>query len=158
MGPALIPLELGDLLNPAGVATAFERRVEPDLDHAVDEPFAKHISREAKHVQIVVPAAHLGGQVVVARCRPDARELVCRDAHPKAGPTNEYAALDLTAADLSCDQGGEVVRVDGVRTVGTNVENVVAQTPQEFHHFGTYRLTAVIAADRNSHDCEEAEG
>jgi hypothetical protein len=29
-------LELGDLLDPAGVAAAFELGVEPDFDHAVD--------------------------------------------------------------------------------------------------------------------------
>ena len=142
------PQNLGDA---PGVAAAFERRVQPDFDHAVDQPFAQQVGGEAEDVGVVVAAAHFGRQIVVAGGRADAGELVGRDAHSQAGAADQDAAIDLAAADLAGHPGGDVGIIDGLAGVRAHVLHLVAQSLQQLDDPRADGKTAMIGADSDTH-------
>src|SRR5437870_592731 len=78
---------------------ALEVGLQPDADHALDEFFAEQIGRETEDVGIIVPAAHLGSDAVVARGSADAGDLVRRDAHADAGPADKDATVHTPLTD-----------------------------------------------------------
>src|SRR5262249_49007978 len=86
----LVPADLADAL---GVAAALEVGGQPDAHHAVDQPLAQQVRRQAQHVGVVVAAAHLRRDAVVARGGAHALDLVRGDAHADAGAADQDAAL-----------------------------------------------------------------
>src|SRR5262245_23293882 len=120
---ALLGFEARDLVDAAGVAAAVERCVQPDAHHLVHELFAQEIGGQADHVAVVVAAAHLGGDGIVAGGGADAAHLVRGNAHTDVRAADEYAALDLAAADGLADEKREIRVVRALRAGGTHVEH-----------------------------------
>ena len=46
-----------DFFDAPRMPASFEGRGQPNLDHAIDEPLAEHVGREAENIEIVVPPA-----------------------------------------------------------------------------------------------------
>ena len=90
--------EFGDFLDAAGVAAALERRVEPGADDPFDHVVAEQIGGQAQDIGVVVSAAHLCGNTVMARGRADAANLVGNDAHSDAGAAHQDAAFNTAVA------------------------------------------------------------
>src|SRR5690242_15371302 len=97
---AAAAFQLADLFDPPGVPAPFELGLDPDLDHAVDQSLAEHVGGKAEDVKIIVPAAHLGRQVVVARGGSNSPKLVRGDAHADAGSADQNPAVDLPGTDF----------------------------------------------------------
>ena len=57
--PRVIRLETCDLVHAPCVPPAFKRRLQPNLDHALDQFLAKQVGRKAKNVGVVVSAVML---------------------------------------------------------------------------------------------------
>src|SRR5262249_27070509 len=142
----------GDFFDAAGVAAPFEFGLEPDLDHAVDQLFAQHVGRQAEHVQIVVPAAHFGRQVIVTRGRADAGKLVGRDAHADARSANQDAAVHRAVADLAADDRGDIRVVDAFVRVRPSVDHFLAQALEQLDQFAFDGIAAMVATDCDTHD------
>ena len=109
----------------------------------------KQVAGEAEDVEVVVPAAELGGDFVDAGGRPHAGKLVGGDRHADAGAADENAAVDFAAADLAGHQGGEIRVVDagvGGRTV---VDDLVPLGFEQRNHLLLEVISAVIAGDGN---------
>src|SRR5205807_1213186 len=95
-------------LHAACVATAVERGLQPDPHHLLHELLAQQVGRQAQDVGVVVTAAHLGGNGVVAGRGANAAHLVGGNAHADVRPANQDAALDRAVADGLADEKGEV--------------------------------------------------
>src|SRR5262245_48417758 len=109
-----VRFDVRDLLDAAGVAASFEGRVEPDVDQRLDAPLAEHIGSEAEYVQVIVAAAHLGHQLVVAGRGPHAGKLVGHDRHTDARAADQNATFRVAATDLLRDDRRVVGIVDAV--------------------------------------------
>src|SRR5262245_21783794 len=108
------------------MASAFERRLEPDADHPLDQLFAEQVGRKAENVGVVVPAAKFGGDTVVARRRPGAPDLVGGDAHADARAADQDAPLHAAVADLAGHFEREVRVIDAARVIRADVDDFVA--------------------------------
>ena len=69
--------------------------------------------------------AHFGGQLVADGRRAYTGKLVGSDRHADAGPTDQYAAIDIVRADLLANQCGKVRIVDTVGRLGADVDHLV---------------------------------
>ncbi len=116
-------LDGGDLVDSSCVASTFEGRRKPDLEHAVDEPFAEEVGREAEDVEIVVPAAHFGRQIVVARSGPDSVDLVGGDAHTDARSAHEDSTIGVSGTDFVSDLLCDIGVIDRTFFVGAEVDD-----------------------------------
>ena len=144
-------LDLFDLLDPPRVAAAFELRLQPNLHHAVDQTVAEQIGRQAQHVGIVVQAAHLGGQIVVASSGADAGILVGRDAHADARAADENAAVDFAFRNGLGDLRREVGVVDALGRQRAEVDGIVAEIADKRQDLPLDFVTAMIAGDGYFH-------
>lgn len=149
--PLVRLLQLADLLNPSRVAAPFEFGLEPDLDHAVDQAFAQHVGRETQHIQIIVPPAHLGRQVVVARGSADAGELVRGDRHTDARAADQNPAFGFPLAHGASNVRGDIGVIDTAFFIGTFVDRFVAELLDEFEDLDFDLLSAMVAADDDFH-------
>jgi hypothetical protein len=102
--------EVLDPVDAAGVAAAFERRLEPDPNDRQGLVEAERPAADGQAVRIVVPARHVGGERRPAGRGPEALELVGRDGHSDPGP----AAEDRPVALARLDELGRAGRVLGV--------------------------------------------
>src|SRR5260370_25900239 len=62
-----------DLLDPACMPACLKLGFQPNFNHAVKEFSAQQVGRKAQDIGIVMPAAHLGRDAVVARRCPHPR-------------------------------------------------------------------------------------
>src|SRR6185369_9610274 len=102
--PRAARLSLGldgeDLVEAPLVARlAAEGRAEEGDDAFPRRLGADHPRTERQDVHVVVLDPLVGGVRVVAHGRPDAADLVRRDARPDAGAADQDAAVGLTVAD-----------------------------------------------------------
>src|SRR6516164_8958535 len=86
--PELARFDLCNLLDAPRMPAALERGVEPDADHLGHQLFADQVRREAKYIRVVVAAAHLGRDQVMAGHGANGTHFVRRDAHAQAGPVD----------------------------------------------------------------------
>src|SRR5262249_4017042 len=98
---------------------------QPDAHHAVDQLFAQQVGRETQDVGVVMTAAHLSGDAVVAGGRADAAYLVGRDAHADASPANEDAAVHAPRAYRRSHLKGEVWIIDALPAGRPDVDDFV---------------------------------
>src|SRR5262245_12445004 len=149
---ALFRLEAHDLVHAAGVTAAVEGGLQPDPHHLLHELLAQEVGGEAEDVGVVVSAAHLGGDGVVAGGGADAAHLVGGDAHADVGAANQNAALDLALADGFADQNREIGIIDALGPGGAHVEHFVSEAFEEGDKPALGLEAAVVAADGNLHD------
>ena len=116
-----VGLKGGDLRNAVGVAAPAERRREVHGDHLLDDLDAGGARAGAHNVSVIVLAAHLCGEVVVAERGTDPLDLVRGDGDANAGPAEQHAAVAAALVDLSGALGRVVGVVDAVGVAGPNV-------------------------------------
>src|SRR5437870_976991 len=130
---------------------ALELGLQPNLYHAVDQLPAQEIRGQAKDIGIVVSAAHLCGNTVMARGRADAANLVGNDAHSDAGAAHEDAAFNTAVADGLCHLNGIIGIIDALAARRAHVHNLVTQSLQERADTPFDLKAAVVATDCDSH-------
>jgi len=126
-------------------------RVEPDLDHAADEFVSYEVGRQTEDVGVVVSAAHVGGQFVVAERRPYPRDLVGYDGRSDPCPAEQDASFRFTARHTEADGNGivrVVARGVGVRAV---VDHFVPHVGQKAFDAFLGVEPAMVASERNLH-------
>lgn len=139
-------LKLLDLLHPPGMAPLFKWGLQPEFHHPLDQFLAKQVGADAQDIGIVVPAAHFGGDAVMAGGGANARNLIRRDAHSYAGATHQ----NTTVRQLVTDSGGDlkgVIRV--IHTFfpgGTNIVNFMSHGRQEVGDALLDLITPVVTA------------
>src|SRR5688572_4903221 len=94
--PFLGRVEHGDALL---VATAVERRLEPDLDDLDHALPRRQALSEREHVGVVVCARQSRRLLVPAQAAADAADAVRRHRLAVAGPAEDDAPLELAARD-----------------------------------------------------------
>ena len=143
--------EVDDFFDAPRVAAAFEGRVQPEFDHAVDQPLAQQIGGEAQDIRIVVPPAELGREIVVAGRGANAVKLIRGDAHAQARPADQYPAVGLAVADAAGHFGGDVGIIDGLGRKRAHVFDFVPELLQQFRYFRADGKTTMIGTNCNSH-------
>src|SRR5438552_8023071 len=131
---------------------AFELGLQPDLDHAVEQFAAQQIRGQAQDVGVVVAAAHLRRDAVVARGGAHAGHLIGGDAHADAGAVDEDAAVHASFAHGLADGEGVVGVIDAVAALRSQVEDLMSQALQQGDDAAFDFEAAVVAADGDSHD------
>ena len=85
---------------------------EPYLDNFLDLPGTHKPPAQAEHITVVVPASEPGAVAVAYRRRAHTGELVCRNAHPNAGATEQNTEIRFSQADGLRDLG-RIVGITG---------------------------------------------
>ncbi len=94
-GPEELALKFGNFFQTALMPAIFEGRQQPGVHNAADKFVAEEVGGKAQDVGVVVAAADLGGQLVVADRRANAGELVGYDGHADTGAVNQDATVAL---------------------------------------------------------------
>src|SRR5262245_2887318 len=144
-------LELHNLLDPAGMAAAVERRFQPDADHALDQLFAEEVGREAEDVGVVVTSAQLSRDAVVAGRGPGAPDLVRGDAHADARAANQDTPFHPTLADSLGHLEGKVRVVRAPRAVRSDVDYLMADLTQKRNDPLLDAEATMVTTNRNVH-------
>ena len=113
--------ERHDLVHPALVAPARERRLEEHADDGEGEVGRGDLRAERQNVGVVVRTGEAGGLQVARRGGPDAVHLVGRHGHADAGAADEDAAVDAPDTTRRATARGEVGVVDRRLAVGPDV-------------------------------------
>src|SRR5262249_52334995 len=137
--------------HPSRMATAFERDLQPQLDHALDEFLAQQIGREAQDVGVVMATAHLGGDAVMARGGTNPGHLVGSNGHADPRATNEDATLDSALAYGPSHLKGIVGIVNAALSFGADVRNFMAQPAQQRSNSLLGLEASMVAANSNFH-------
>ncbi len=141
----------GDLVEAPRVASALEIGLQPDLDHAVDEPVTQQVGRKTKNVGVVVQPAHLRGQIVVAGGGTNARKLVRHDTHAHSCAADQNSPINLPRADGGRNLGRVVGVIDALGTLRAEVEPLVAQFGKPGEHLPLHGKASMIAGNGNFH-------
>ena len=147
----LLRFVFGDLLDPSGVSSTLEFRVQPDLDHSVHQAISKQVSREAQDIGVVVPSAHASRQVVMAVGRSHSGEFVGDNAHSHSGAADQDSAIGGSVGDGTGDRSGEVGVVDTVGGIGAAVDSLMSEFGQECKHHSLDCKTAVVTGNGDFH-------
>src|SRR5438105_3069087 len=130
---------------------ALELSFQPNLNHTVDQFPAQEIRRQAKDVGVVMAAAHLRSDAIVARSRANAGNLVGGDAHADTGAADQDATIDGTFADRLGDLKGIIGIIDALAAAGSHVDYVMAKALQERDNTPFYLKAPVVATDCDFH-------
>jgi hypothetical protein len=134
-----------------GMATPFKRGIQPDFNQMIGQFLADQITRQTQHVQIVVPTAHFGRNIVVAWCGTHAGEFVGHNAHANARPAHQYAAIDLLACYFSGNERSNIGIIYFLGSVGSHVNHILSKPPKKIDQLCPQFHSTMIASDRNSH-------
>ena len=118
--------EPGQLVDAALVPTALERGGEPQLGDLLGEPVGDDAGPHREHVGVVVLPGHACGVEVVAQRGAHACDLVGRELLALAAAAEHDATFGATGGHRPADQRAEDRVVDGLVSVGAQVEDLVA--------------------------------
>src|SRR5690606_16852436 len=123
-------LELGDLVDAAGVAATLERRRQEHVDDLVGESFPDDASADRQHVGVVVLASEPGGVEAVAQRRPYAAHLVGGELLALAAATEYDPDVGVAVAHRARRRSTERRVVDALGRIGAVVDDLVTGCPQ----------------------------
>ena len=104
-----------------------------------------------KDVGVVVLAAELGGEVVVAKGAADAVDLVAGDGNADASPAEGDPALALAGSDLGADGDRNVGVINTLHLVNADVHDLVASSTKVGDEHLLELKSTVITTNSNLH-------
>ena len=140
------------LFTSSCMASTFEGGRQPDLEHAVDEPFAEEVSREAEDVQIIMTSAHFGSEIVVARCGSHAVHLVGCDAHADSGSAHQNSTIGFASTNFMGYNLRDIGIVDRAFFVRAEIEGFVTKLFHKLQDLVPNRSATMITSDGNTHN------
>src|SRR5260370_29188128 len=96
-------------------------------------------------------AAHFRGDTVVTGRGSNAVNFIGGDAHADAGAANQDTAIDALFSDGLGDLDGEIGIIHAFRSVGAEVQSLVAELFEEKHDSLLGLKSSMVAADGNFH-------
>ena len=140
-----------DLSHPPGVPAALKHGNQKHLDDALDRASAHQIRGEAEDVRVVVPAGHLGAQLVVGQCGADASDFVGRNARTDPRPADQDAPFEVARGHRAGHgkRGGGVVH--GLAVLAAEDFQGVACGFQGSDQSDQDRMAAVVSTQGDVH-------
>ena len=96
-------------------------------------------------------AADFGGNLIVAKNRTDAGELVGCDHHPEPHSANQDSSLRVAEAHLAGDFNGDVGIIHRNAVENATIDNVVPSVAEHLDEQGPCQNPSVIRAEDDMH-------
>src|SRR4051794_8080172 len=133
------------------MASARERRLQPQLQDLVGERECDDPSAHREHVGVVVLARQPRGEQVVAECRTDARDLVRGNLLALAAAAENDAAIGPPFRHRAADRHADRRVIDRLLAVRPEVVDGVAEALERWLEMFLERKAGVIGANRDAH-------
>src|SRR5680860_445187 len=143
--------DVGDLVDAALVAAAFEGGVQPELADLLREARGHDPPAHGQHVGVVVLAGHAGGVEVVAERGPDAGDLVGGDLLALAAASQHDTAVGTALRDRLPHGRADGRVVDRLRGGGAEIGHLVAPAAQHLDQVDLERIAGMVGADGDPH-------
>src|SRR5512137_752139 len=143
--------EVADLLDPAGVAAAFERGLEPDPDNGPGLLGGERPAAKGQAVRVVVAAAHLGRELVPAGRRPEALELVGHEGYADPGAADEDGPVAGPGDDGPRGQGPVVDIIDRLARPAAEIDEGDAGLAEGGGDVGLEGVAGVVGREGDLH-------
>src|SRR3990170_6146166 len=139
--------ELSYLIEPRLVAAAFKFGIEPRLQNVARHAPADDPLTHDEDIGVIVEAAHLCGEMVVAERGADLRKAIGHDGHADARSADQDAAVNGPVRHRLGNLYSEIGIVDRLPARGPKVgDGDVVDSIEEFEDFFLQFKAAVIAA------------
>lgn len=134
------------------MASAFERRVEPDLQNFVGKSEGDNPSSHGENVRVVMLARQPGGIKIVAKRGADPRHLVGGNLLALAASAKDDTAVGTPLADRARDIEADRRVIDRRLTVGSVIVDDVPDPLKCLLQVLFQQKAGVIGADGDAHD------
>ena len=126
-------------------------RVEPDFCHffLLFRPY--HFCRQAENIQVVVAAAHLSCNLIVARGGANTRNLICCNCHPDTSTAKQDSSVHRAISNLTGNISSYIWIINCCFIMAPTVFYRMTVTLQESDQTTAGINTSMIASDRNFH-------
>lgn len=140
-----------DLVDSAGMASAFEGGGKEDLDGVESNLFPDEASAKAKHVGVVVQTRHASRSDIVHGGSPDAGNLVGSYGNSDAAAANGDTQIDVVPDHGVSNCRSEVGIVDRLNRVSADIEHVVTKRLDVSRNNGLEVEPGVVRAKGDAH-------
>ncbi|OHB79494.1 MAG: hypothetical protein A2V98_02435 [Planctomycetes bacterium RBG_16_64_12] len=145
------PLQRRDYLNAPCMSSGFERSIEPNLNHTLDQALVQHLRCQTQHVEIVMAAANLGSDILVANGRTNAAKLVGCDAHTYAPAAYQDPAIRQATAYLSRHDRSHFRIIDRLSIAHLHGLHLVSELTEQIDQPELQSVATMVTADRDTH-------
>ena len=146
-----LPLCCRDLIEAPLMASALERRVQPERQDLVGEAEGDDAAAHREDVGVVVLARQPRRVEIVAERGADARHLVGGDLLALAAAAEHDAAIGAAVGDRAADADADRRVVDRRLAVGAVIVDGVAEPLERLLQMFFQEKAGVIGADRDAH-------
>src|SRR5262245_50681446 len=130
-------------------------RCQPAPENVISECRPNHTSSQAQHVDIIMFNTLMGRVGVVAKRRPNATQLVRRDACSNPAAANEHTSIRFPYLQGASNLFGIFREIHRIGVVSSKVQHHMSLFFEESNNLHLQRIPCVVGTDGNTHSASK---